>query len=257
MRPHSFTSQHAAECDPWQYWGHFRFAREGLRLMSGKATLPDLFSFYIRGVSAIILAVQAPPRRPPSRRPGLEFPKKGGQLALPAITGHSLPVALAGHSFLKRARGAGGGDNEGDDMAANGRQSPWPTEKFAALRWGCCALIAIFLAFCGPARAGSGAPLRNTYWKLTHLGDTPVKTAARQREPYLIFAAHEQRVSGSGGCNRVMGGFELHGDTLRLSRMAVTRMACLDGMEQEQRFLKSLGDMERYRIINRLIKQMT
>ncbi len=46
-----------------------------------------------------------------------------------------------------------------------------------------------------------------------------------------------------------MGGFELDGDKLRLSRIVATRMACPDGMEQEQLFLKSLGDVEHYRII--------
>lgn len=133
-------------------------------------------------------------------------------------------------------------------MTANGRQSSLPMEKFTALRWGCCAIVAIFLSFCAPASAGADAPLRNTYWKLTHLGDTPIRTAARQRGAHLIFAAHQQRVSGSGGCNRIMGGFELDGDKLHLSRTVATRMACPDGMEQEQRFLKSLGDVEHYRI---------
>lgn len=90
--------------------------------------------------------------------------------------------------------------------------------------------------------------MRNTYWKLTHLADALTRTAERQREAHLIFAAHEQRVSGSGGCNRITGGFDLDGDKLRLSRMAGTIMACLEGMEQERLFLQSLVKVERYRI---------
>ena len=133
-------------------------------------------------------------------------------------------------------------------MIANVRQTLLSMEKFSALRWRCSAVVAIFFAFCAPASAGADAPLRTTYWKLTHLGDTPTRIAARQREAHLIFAAHEQRVSGSGGCNRVMGAFELDGDKLGLSRIVATRMACPDGMEQEQLFLKSLGDVEHYRI---------
>lgn len=96
--------------------------------------------------------------------------------------------------------------------------------------------------------ASDDAPLRNTYWKLTNLGDTPKQTESLQGEPHLIFAAHEQHVSGSSGCNRVMGGFELNGDNLRFGRVAATKIACLNGMEQEQRFLKSLGDVAHYRI---------
>lgn len=98
-----------------------------------------------------------------------------------------------------------------------------------------------------PAHAGDNS-LRNTYWKLTHLGDTPTRTAERQREAHLIFAAHEQRVSGGGGCNRIAGGFDLDGDKLRLSRIAGTMMACLEGMDQERLFLQSLGAVHRYRI---------
>jgi putative lipoprotein len=94
----------------------------------------------------------------------------------------------------------------------------------------------------------AGSPLRNTYWRLTHLGDTPTRRAERQREAHLIFAAHEQRVSGSGGCNRITGGFDLDGDKLRLSRMAGTMMACPEGMEQERLFLQSLTKIDSYRI---------
>jgi putative lipoprotein len=92
------------------------------------------------------------------------------------------------------------------------------------------------------------SPLRGTYWKLTRLRETPVQTAEQQREPHLIFANDELRISGSGGCNRVTGSFEIDGDELRLGRMAATRMACPSGMEQERHFLQSMKDVERYRI---------
>jgi heat shock protein HslJ len=44
------------------------------------------------------------------------------------------------------------------------------------------------------------------------------------------------------------GSFELDGDKLRFRGMAGTMMACLAGMEQEQRFLQSLEKVARYRI---------
>ena len=61
------------------------------------------------------------------------------------------------------------------------------------------------------------------------LGDTPLPATAPPHEPHLIFAGDEARLSGSGGCNRVMGSFELDGDTLRLGRLAGTMMACPSG----------------------------
>lgn len=99
---------------------------------------------------------------------------------------------------------------------------------------------------CGNPLADS--PLRDTYWKLVRLGDTPVRVAERQREPHLIFASGQPRVSGSGGCNRVTGSFQQDGDTLRLRQTAGTMMACPAGMEQEQLFLQSLEKVARYRI---------
>lgn len=104
------------------------------------------------------------------------------------------------------------------------------------------------------AREGAGnrmadSPLRGTTWKLVHLDDLPVRAAEGQREAHLVLASEALRVSGSGGCNRITGSFELDGDRLRFGRMASTRMACPDGMEQEQRFLASLEKVERYRIL--------
>jgi copper homeostasis protein (lipoprotein) len=92
------------------------------------------------------------------------------------------------------------------------------------------------------------SPLRGTYWKLVRLSETQVQVAEKQREPHLIFANYQLRLSGSGGCNRVTGSFKLDGDKLHPSRMAGTMMACPTGMEQEQRFLQAIEKVERYRI---------
>lgn len=99
---------------------------------------------------------------------------------------------------------------------------------------------------CGTPLADS--PLRGTYWKLVRLGDASVKAADGQREAYLVFDTEEPRVAGSGGCNRVNGGFELDGANLRFGRLAATRMACPEGLEQEQRFLAALEGVTRHRI---------
>ena len=46
------------------------------------------------------------------------------------------------------------------------------------------------------------APLENSYWKLTRLGDQPVLVAARQREPHLILRPKERRFGGSAAATR-------------------------------------------------------
>lgn len=92
------------------------------------------------------------------------------------------------------------------------------------------------------------APLRNTYWKLTELDNRPVEVAERQREPHIILAADQPRVSGNGGCNSIMGGFEVDGSQLAFKQMAGTMMACQNGMQQESAFLRSLGTVTSYDI---------
>ena len=95
--------------------------------------------------------------------------------------------------------------------------------------------------------AAPPSPLRNTYWKLTSLRGKPA-VAGTLREPHLVFAAEEDRVSGSSGCNGLIGAFEADGDKLTLSRMAGTLMACPSGMEQEREFLTTLPATASYRI---------
>jgi heat shock protein HslJ len=90
-------------------------------------------------------------------------------------------------------------------------------------------------------------PLENTYWKLTRLGDMPV--APQQREPHFILNREARRVGGSGGCNRLMGSYQLKGDALTFGRMAGTLMACPQGMDTERAFLDALGQVRRWKII--------
>ena len=90
--------------------------------------------------------------------------------------------------------------------------------------------------------------LENTYWKLTRLGDAPVAVAPQQREPHLILNSATQRVGGSGGCNRLGGGYEVKGDRLSLDSVVTTLMACPEGMEVEKAFLDVLGRVSGWRI---------
>lgn len=56
-------------------------------------------------------------------------------------------------------------------------------------------------------------------------------------------------VSGSGGCNRLMGGFELAGESLGFGPVATTMMHCGDeAMARERAFLNVLEATEAYAI---------
>lgn len=89
--------------------------------------------------------------------------------------------------------------------------------------------------------------LLNTYWKLILINDTEVTVVDNQREPHITFNA-ENRVSGSDGCNRLMGSYLLDGDKLTLAEMAGTRMACMEGAEQSQAFNDALAKVAAYTV---------
>jgi uncharacterized lipoprotein YbaY/heat shock protein HslJ len=103
-------------------------------------------------------------------------------------------------------------------------------------------------AQCEAPPSASASSLENTYWKLTTLRGKPVVVADRQREPHLILQPAQHRVAGSGGCNRIAGGYTLAGDRLTFGRTAGTMMACVDSMEQERAFLDALSTVARWRI---------
>jgi putative lipoprotein len=97
-------------------------------------------------------------------------------------------------------------------------------------------------------RITAAAPLENTYWKLTHLGEVPVKAAERQREAHFILHPVDKRVSGSGGCNRITGGYELQDNRLTFKQMAGTLMACAAVMDTERAFLDALKKAARTKV---------
>ncbi len=101
---------------------------------------------------------------------------------------------------------------------------------------------------CRP-RDGSAGPL-DVHWRLTELNGKSVAagTPGSTREASLTLHSKDQRVSGSGGCNRLMGSYKLDGNTLRFGLMAGTMMACPDSMETEKEFVETLPRVTGWRI---------
>jgi copper homeostasis protein (lipoprotein) len=95
------------------------------------------------------------------------------------------------------------------------------------------------------------AELLNMYWKLTALNGKPVLAAANQREPSLVLqsAGLHQRATGSGGCNRFTGSYELDGDSLRFGALAGSMMACESGMETEKEYLETLPRVRTWKVL--------
>lgn len=94
------------------------------------------------------------------------------------------------------------------------------------------------------------AELKNTYWKLIELNAKAITMAPEQQRKIRITLASEgDRVHGFSGCNQLMGGYVLNGNSLYFSQMAGTLMACASPMmEIEQQVLKALAATKSFRI---------
>lgn len=103
--------------------------------------------------------------------------------------------------------------------------------------------IALALGFLSGAlaQARPDEPLENTYWRLDWLADAAIGIAPGAREPHFILHRDGRRVTGSDGCNRFTGSYQLAGEQLAFERMAATMMACQESIESERAFRAALG----------------
>ena len=94
-------------------------------------------------------------------------------------------------------------------------------------------------------------------WRVQELLGSPLGPAAGgQRAPHLILDPSHLRLSGSGGCNRLMGSFSVDGHRLGFKRVVTTMMACPQGMEQERRLIETLGEVQRWHVEERTLMLM-
>jgi len=91
--------------------------------------------------------------------------------------------------------------------------------------------------------------LGGTRWLLSELDGERVPPGEGDRTPHLVLDLEESRLAGSGGCNRLLGAFELDGDGLRFGPVATTMMACADEvLARERAFLAALEATRAYEI---------
>jgi heat shock protein HslJ len=84
-----------------------------------------------------------------------------------------------------------------------------------------------------------------THWRATELAGKPVSAPNPKQEPYVQFQA-AGRVSGSDGCNRFTGTYELKGNAITFGRLAGTRIACAQTAEIERAFHDAIGRAARW-----------
>ena len=95
---------------------------------------------------------------------------------------------------------------------------------------------------------GRSASLENTHWTLVELNGSLVDAGSTARETYFELNSQEKRLEGSSGCNRMTGGYAISGDSLQFSKVVMTRMACVKGMEIEAGFSKALSATTKFKL---------
>jgi copper homeostasis protein (lipoprotein) len=95
--------------------------------------------------------------------------------------------------------------------------------------------------------------LGNTRWRPIRIGSLAVGVTGQQHEPWIELDPRSKRVTGSGGCNRIVGGYESGPVTLRFGRLISTQLACTS-MGIETAFFRALNDTRRYRVQGRSLE---
>ncbi len=107
------------------------------------------------------------------------------------------------------------------------------------------------------AEAASTAPvaLENTQWKLVSIGNAAAVALPAGRDAGINLHAGDRRLSGSGGCNRLVGSYDVAAGTLRIAPAGTTMMACpKELMDQENDFLTALTMTTDYRIAGDMLE---
>ena len=102
------------------------------------------------------------------------------------------------------------------------------------------ALLAAALAGCA-----SDAPQLETErsYRVEWIGERPLI----DRSHLTITLGEDGRAYGSAGCNHWFASYRRDGDALRFEQPGATRKLCAPAlMEQEQRFLEALGQVQRW-----------
>jgi putative lipoprotein len=109
------------------------------------------------------------------------------------------------------------------------------------MRLFCATLLSFtgfFATFCHAERAPDPRELIRVQWLLEDLGGGGVVDLVRS----TIRFETEERVAGSGGCNRYFGSVELKGESVKFGPLGTTQMMCDEAViDQEKRFLAALG----------------
>ena len=86
------------------------------------------------------------------------------------------------------------------------------------------------------AEAKPDSDFVNTYWKIVTLNGAEVPVANAQREPHLILKS-DGSYNATVGCNMILGGYSLDGETVAFKPGPMSLMACMPPIDAFERDL--------------------
>ena len=116
-----------------------------------------------------------------------------------------------------------------------------------------------------PEAAQPAAPvIENRRWALVALDGQPLPAQDPAKTPHFVLHSDGHRVTGSGGCNELVGTYTLNGQALQMLRGPRRELqVCATDMERERAFLFALATTEqwamegaRLRLLDRLGAQV-
>ena len=87
----------------------------------------------------------------------------------------------------------------------------------------------------------------NNQWIISSFGYNDKIETPNLKNIYITLDEKLNTLSGSGGCNNLMGKFTLEGNKISFGKIASTMMAC-DNMQQESKFIRALESVTSFKI---------
>ena len=112
----------------------------------------------------------------------------------------------------------------------------------------CIAGAALAMSSCRSAEKAVSLSSINGEWNIIEVNGSKVTPGESRVLPFIAFDTATGRVSGSSGCNRMMGSFDVNAKpgSLELGAMGSTRMMCAD-MTTERNVLNALAQVKGYK----------
>lgn len=110
-------------------------------------------------------------------------------------------------------------------------------------------------------RVAGGRPanvtsITGTRWVFKKLHGEDARTGAGGNPAHITLQGAEPRASGFAGCNQITGAYELDGNALSFSKMAMTMRACPEGMDLDREVTKALEATRSYQISGSTLRLM-